>query len=133
MHLTETNFIAPTEPELRAAQAEALMRLWWGHPAVEMIVFWGPWNKVAGRDEFDVGFWDDERKVTRHGEVVFSLLNDRWRTRASMTPDAQGLMSLDAVYGDYVAYWTVDGVTYHANFSVRKEDDLAAFALRTPR
>src|SRR5262249_34779333 len=33
--ITETNIIAPDEPEARAAQTEALMRLWWGHPAVE--------------------------------------------------------------------------------------------------
>ena len=49
IHITETNVIAPDEPEARAAQAEALMRLWWGHPAVEQIVFWALWNKVAAR------------------------------------------------------------------------------------
>jgi hypothetical protein len=31
------------------------MRIWWGHPSVEQIVWWGLWNTVAGRDEFDVG------------------------------------------------------------------------------
>jgi GH35 family endo-1,4-beta-xylanase len=133
IHLTETNFIAPEDPELRAAQAEALMRLWWGHPAVAMIVFWGPWNKVAGRDEFDVGFWDEERNVTRHGEAVFSLLNDRWRTRESLMPDGNGRMMLDATYGDYVAWWTVDGVTHRAEFSVTRDDEVSGFALRTPR
>ncbi|MBK6512263.1 MAG: hypothetical protein IPG06_24350 [Haliea sp.] len=66
------------------------MRLWWGHPAVEMIVFWGPWNKVAGRDEFNVGFWDNDRAITRHGEAVFSLLNDRWRTNLTVTAGADG-------------------------------------------
>lgn len=132
IHLTETNFIAPDDPELRAAQAEALMRLWWGHPAVEMIVFWGPWNKVAGRDEFNVGFWDDERNITRHGEAVFSLLNERWRTQVQAFPDSDGLITFDAVYGDYVAYWNVDGKTYHANFSVTREGDISDFALRTP-
>tara|TARA_R110002049_G_scaffold299790_1_gene490245 strand:+ start:161 stop:1636 length:1476 start_codon:yes stop_codon:yes gene_type:complete len=132
IHLTETNFIAPVEPELRAAQAEALMRLWWGHPAVEMIVFWGPWNKVAGRDEFDVGFWDNERNITRHGEAVFSLLNDRWRTRVSTTPDTDGLITFDATYGDYIVQWRVDGVPYQAHFSVNADDSAANFALRVP-
>ncbi|MDX1734836.1 MAG: endo-1,4-beta-xylanase [Halioglobus sp.] len=132
IHLTETNFISPPEPELRAAQAEALMRLWWGHPAVEMIVFWGPWNKVAGRDEFDVGFWDDERNITRHGEAVFSLLNDRWRTRATLSPDTEGLASVRATYGDYVASWQVGGVEYHARFSVSRDPATQRVALVTP-
>lgn len=132
IHLTETNFIAPDDPEMRAAQAEALLRLWWGHPSVEMVVFWGPWNKVAGRDEFDVGFWDDDRNVTRHGEAVFSLLNDRWRTNVSVTPGADGRFEIDAFYGDYVAQWTVDGESYHAEFTVDRDAPVPGIALYSP-
>ncbi|MEZ5572506.1 MAG: endo-1,4-beta-xylanase [Halioglobus sp.] len=131
VHITETNFIAPDEPELRAAQAEALLRVWWGHPAVEMIVFWGPWNKVAGRDEFNVGFWDNERNITRHGDAVFSLLNDRWRTNVTVTSGNDGRFQINAFYGDYVAYWTVDGITYNTTFSVTRDDETAGIALRT--
>ncbi len=132
IHLTETNFIAPDDPEMRAAQAEALLRLWWGHPSVEMVVFWGPWNKVAGRDEFDVGFWDDERNPTRHGEAVFSLLNDRWRTNVTATAGNDGRIGFDAFYGDYVAQWTVGGERYHAEFTVRR-GATEGVALTTPR
>lgn len=133
IHLTETNFIAPDDPEMRAAQAEALLRLWWGHPSVEMVVFWGPWNKVAGRDEFDVGFWDEERNVTRHGEAVFSLLNERWRTKVSAVPGGDGRFSIDAFYGDYVAQWTVDGIDYNAEFTISADAPVAGVALTTPR
>jgi GH35 family endo-1,4-beta-xylanase len=118
LHITETNFIAPDDPELRAAHAEALMRLWWGHPAVEQIVFWGPWNKVAGRDEFDVGFWDDDGNLSRHGEAVLSLLNDRWRTKRTAVSDARGRIELLAQHGDYVAQWSVRGEPRHASFAV---------------
>lgn len=132
IHITETNFIAPDDPELRAAQAEALLRLWWGHPSVEQIVFWGPWNKVAGRDEFDVGFWDDDRNLTRHGEAVFSLLNDRWRTRATVESDGNGKLSVDATYGEYVAEWSVDGQRYHGSFRIDAGSPIAGIALTTP-
>lgn len=132
IHITETNFIAPDNPELRAAQAEALLRLWWGHPSVEQIVFWGPWNKVAGRDEFDVGFWDNDRNVTRHGEAVFSLLNDRWRTRATLVSDGNGELTVEAHYGEYVAEWSVDGKPYHARFRLDANSPGNAFALTTP-
>ncbi len=121
IHLTETNFIAPDEPEARAAQAEALLRLWWGHPSVEQIVFWGPWNKVAGRDEFDVGFWDDDRNPTRHGEAVFSLLNDRWRTNELIRVGKSGRAELQAVFGEYIAEWTVEGKPYYATFRFTAE------------
>lgn len=132
IHITETNFIAPDDPELRAAQAEALLRLWWGHPSVTQIVFWGPWNKVAGRDEFDVGFWDNDRNVTRHGEAVFSLLNDRWRTRTTVESDSNGDLTLNAYYGMYVAEWSVDGQPYHANFRLDPSSPSTPIALTTP-
>ena len=132
IHITETNFIAPEEPELRAAQAEALMRLWWGHPSVDMVVFWGPWNKVAGRDEFNVGFWDNDRAITRHGEAVFNLLNEEWRTNLDVESDDDGQFEITAFYGDYVAYWTVDGVTYSVPFTVEKSADIDGIALITP-
>ncbi len=132
IHITETNFISPAEPELRAAQAEALMRIWWGHPSVDMVVFWGPWNKVAGRDEFNVGFWDNDRNITRHGEAVFSLLNDRWRTNVTATAGADGHFELTAFFGDYIAYWTIDGITYNASFSIRQSGEDEGIALLTP-
>ena len=94
------------------------MRVWWGHPSVEQIVFWGAWNKVAGRDEFDVGFWDEDRNITRHGAAVLALLNDRWRTRLIETADADGLVELRATLGEYAADWEVDGQPVHDLFRV---------------
>jgi endo-1,4-beta-xylanase len=119
IHLTETNFIAPDEPEARAAQAEGLMRLWWGHPSVEQIVFWGLWNAVAGRDEFDVGLWDDDRNLSRHGAAALSLLNDRWRTILTSTTDSDGRIETRATHGEYVAEWQEEGEPVHARFQVR--------------
>lgn len=118
LHMTETNFIAPAEPEARAAQAEALMRLWWGHPAVEQVVFWGLWNKISSRNYLQFGLWDDAGALTRHGEAVISLLNDRWRTRATMTADAHGIVALRATLGTYVASWEENGVPVHVDFHV---------------
>jgi len=130
IHITETNFIAPDDPELRAAHAEALMRLWWGTPAVEQVVFWGPWNKVAGRDEFDVGIWDDDGNLSRHGAAILSLLNDRWRTRAVLTSDANGVVEIpDATLGEYVATWTAGGQPRHARFTLERGPGGATIAV----
>jgi endo-1,4-beta-xylanase len=131
IHLTETNVIAPEEPEARAAQFEALLRLWWGHPAVEQVVFWGLWNEIAGRNYFQHGLWDDAGNLSRHGEAVVSLLNDRWRTRAVVTADAGGVVTLRATLGDYVAAWEEGGAPVHARFAVERGDGPATVAVAT--
>jgi endo-1,4-beta-xylanase len=132
IHITETNVIAPDDPELRAAQAEGLLRLWWGHPAVEQVVFWGPWNKVAGRDEFDVGFWDDDRQITRHGAAVLALLNGRWRTDVEAVSDAYGTVELVATHGTHAAQWDLDGQPVHALFAVPPGSTTATIAIAGP-
>lgn len=132
IHMTETNFVQPDDPEARAAQAEAVLRLWWGHPSVEQIVIWGIWNEVAGRDEFDVGLWDDDRQLTRHGEAMLSLLNDRWRTRATLVADADGAVELEATLGDYVVEWETDGGPAHARFTHDRGPGRAVVAVAAP-
>jgi hypothetical protein len=95
-------------------------------------VFWGPWNAVAGRDEFDVGFWDDARQLTRHGEAVLSLLNDRWRTQVEALADASGVVEFTATHGEHVAAWTVDGAPVHAAFRVEPGAGAATIAVLGP-
>lgn len=133
IHITETNFIAPQDPELRAAHAEGLMRVWWGHPSVQRIVFWGPWNAVAGRREFDVGLWDDAGELSRHGEAVLSLINDRWRTDVTVTPHWRRAVRLEAVRGDYATQWSVKGEPVYATFSVARGDGARRVVLVEPR
>ena len=129
IHLTEINVIAPAEPEARAAQLEALMRLWWGHSAVEQVVFWGLWNTVAARNHFEHGLWDDTGNLSRHGEAVVSLLNDRWRTRATLVADATGAVALRATLGDYVATWEEDGRPVHVRFRLERAAGPATIAV----
>ncbi len=132
LHMTETNFIAPDDPERRAAQAEGILRLWWGHPAVEQIVFWGPWNTVAGRKVFDVGFWDESRTLSRHGEAVMSLLNDRWRTDVTAVADADGVVELVATHGTYAVEWATGGATVHGVVQVVPGTGTATLAVLAP-
>jgi GH35 family endo-1,4-beta-xylanase len=107
LHMTETTFNTPADGERRAAQAEAVMRLWWGTESVEQIVFWSLWNKVAARNQLQHGVFDDTRDgtLTRHGEAIVSLMNDRWRTMETRTTDESGALELRATLGDYVATW----------------------------
>ncbi|MEM7437876.1 MAG: endo-1,4-beta-xylanase, partial [Myxococcota bacterium] len=120
IHITETTFNVPGEPEARAAHAEAMMRVWWGNEAVEEIVFWSLWNKVAARNQLEHGIYDNTRDgtLTRHGEAILSLLNDRWRTNEVLTSDENGTVELRATLGEYVAQWEEDGEIRHVTFRV---------------
>ncbi len=118
VHITEFNVIAPEDPDLRAAQMEALMRVWWGHAAVEEIGFWSVWNRVSGKRKFGPGLWDDDRELTKHGSAAIRLINDEWRTRAETTVGDDGTTTLRACPGDYIIEWKVGAKTSHATFTL---------------
>ncbi len=118
IHITEVTIAAPDEPEARAAQAEAVMRLWWGHESVEQVVFWSLWNKLGPRSHLNLGVYDDEGNLNRHGEAILSLINDRWRTRAEVTTDDSGTAELQVTLGTYVAQWTSESGPVHIRFHV---------------
>lgn len=129
LYISELSIASPTEPELRAAQFEGLLRLYFGHPAVEEVMFWGFWSRKHFLSGYDAGIWSHDRTLTRHGEAVLALLNDRWRTRSSVTTGGDGTATLRAFYGDYVLNWTVDEVPYHARVRVLPDGSSTAFDL----
>ena len=66
--------------------------------------------------------------LTRHGEAVVSLLNDRWRTRAALTSDAHGMVEVRATLGSYVASWEQDGAPVHVEFVMERGPGVARIA-----
>ncbi len=124
IHITEVTFAAPEEPEERAAQAEAIMRVWWGHPLVEEIIFWNFWNPLGPRSHLNLGVYDDDGNLSRHGEAIIALLNERWRTQVDGTTDARGVIELQATYGDYVAQWVGADGPLHVRFTVPRGDSV---------
>jgi hypothetical protein len=118
IHITEVTFAAPDDPELRAAQAEAIMRLWWGHPQVEEVIFWNFWNPLGPRSRLNLGIYGDDGNLTRHGEAILYLLNDRWRTRVASRTAADGSVAFAATLGAYVAQWDTPGGPVHVRFEV---------------
>lgn len=120
IHITEVTFAAPDAPEARAAQAEAVLRVWWGHPAVEQVIFWNFWNPLGPRSHLNLGVYGDDRSLTRHGEAIVSLLNDRWRTELEERPDGDGKIEFRAILGSYVAEWETTSGPVHVRFDVRR-------------
>lgn len=120
IHITEVTFAAPDDPELRAAQAEAIMRIWWGHPQVEEIIFWNFWNPLGPRSRLNLGLYDEDGNLTRHGEAILSLLNDRWRTRLDARLDGAGAITFTGTHGEYIAQWTSSSGPAYIRFDVPK-------------
>ncbi len=120
IHITEVTFAAPDDPELRAAQAEAVMRIWWGHPQVQEIIFWNFWNPLGPRSHLNLGVYGDDGNLTRHGEAILSLLNDRWRTRVSSRTGEDGVIGFNATLGTYVAEWDAGEGPVHVRFEVSR-------------
>ncbi len=118
IHITEVTFAAPDEPELRAAQAEAILRIWWGHPQVEEIIFWNFWNPLGPRSHLDLGIYDDDGNLSRHGEAVLSLLNDRWRTQVEGQTGPDGSIAFTATLGEHIARWDTPDGPVHVRFDV---------------
>lgn len=133
IHITEVTFAAPEDPEKRAAQAEAIMRVWWGHESVEEIIFWSLWNKLGPRSHLTLGVFDDDGSLTRHGEAIVSLLNDRWRTREESVTDERGVVELRATLGSYVAQWDTPDGPVHVRFHLgRGPRELDVVAVHSP-
>ena len=122
IHVTEINVFTPEDPRVRAAHLEGAMRLWWGHPSVAQIGFWSLWNGVSGKRDYDVGLYDDEKHITPMGKAALHLLNDRWRTRTNTIVADDGVVSVRAAAGDYLAQWTTGGQTHWASFEVAMAD-----------
>jgi len=130
IHITEINVFTPEDQEVRAAHLAGAMRLWWGHPGVEQFGFWSLWNGVSGKRDYDVGLYDDDKRITPMGEAVMYLLNDRWRTRLAETVGNDEVISLRAAAGDYLVEWTTAGDTYWAPLEVDMSDETLSVELK---
>ncbi len=135
IHVSEFTAIRPTgDEELRAAQTEGLMWIWFGHEAVEEITFWGFWE---GRHFLaDAGYenptlWTIDRQLTRQGETVLSLLNDRWRSNLTLRTGGRGAALTSVFHGEYLAEWEVCGKPRHARFTVTDTDLIQVVDLRS--
>ena len=87
---------------------------------------------MTARSQLQVGLYDDAGVLTRHGEAVMSLLNDRWRTHEVTTADADGFVAVQATLGDYAASWDDGGAPVHVTFRIDAGPGTATVAAVPP-
>jgi hypothetical protein len=91
-------------PELtEATQAEFLVRMYkmlFAHPAMRECSYWDllddfTWNQCKG------GLITADRRPKAAFHALHNLFHKEWNTDVSATTDADGMVSLDAFFGDY--------------------------------
>ena len=78
------------------------------------------WNPLGPRSRLNLGLYDEDGNLTRHGEAILSLLNDRWRTRLDARLDGAGAITFTGTHGEYIAQWTSSSGPAYIRFDVPK-------------
>lgn len=100
IHLTEISARTPDQLE-RADAIETILRTGFAHPAVELILLWGFWEKRHWLGE-DAALVDADFKPLPAGERYLELVNKVWSTSIdALQPDAAGNISFRGFYGTY--------------------------------
>jgi GH35 family endo-1,4-beta-xylanase len=105
--------------EAQADYAEQMYRLAFGHPAVELINWWGFSDRDSWLPGDGIVTGDLEPKPVYRR--LDGLINGEWRTRLSVTTDARGEAAFRGFYGRYaVRLRTADGRVHAYSVLVSK-------------
>jgi endo-1,4-beta-xylanase len=99
IHLTEIS-AKHADPHLRADAIEAILRVGFAHPSVEAILLWGFWERRHWLGK-DAALLDADLNPLPAGERLSQLLNEEWRTRATLQADVTGAVTFRGYFGRY--------------------------------
>ena len=109
-------------PEVQAEYTEMFVKLCFGHPAVASVNWWG----FSDREIWlpGGGLVDAEYRPKPVYLVLDKLINQTWKTNASLQTDSQGAVSFRGFYGEYeISLTTTDGKTKFYKVHVSKNED----------
>jgi hypothetical protein len=87
---------------------------------------------LGPRSNLNLGIYGDDGNLTRHGEAILSLINDRWRTQVEGVSDDSGRVQFQATHGEYLAQWNTPEGPVHVRFRIDPgPDDLNVVAVST--
>jgi endo-1,4-beta-xylanase len=98
--ITECLFDHTEDPEAQAEELRRILPIYFAHPSVEAILFWGFW---AGRHWHPwAALWDEDWNATPQGLAFRDLVFGAWWTEASGRVDSNGAFRTEAFFGDYL-------------------------------
>ena len=110
--MTECNFIFDDE-KTQAEQLLKLFPIYFGHPSVEGILFWGFWAGAHWKP--NSALWKKDWTPTPQALAYRDLVFKKWWTQISDKADNKGQFNTRAFYGDYLI--TSDGKTKKVTLS----------------
>lgn len=120
--MTETNFIFDDE-KTQAEQLNKLFPIYFAHPAVEGILFWGFWAGAHWKPKS--ALWRNDWTITPQGQAYRDLVFRKWWTQVSDKADNKGQFKTRAFYGDYLI--TSGGVTKKVTLSKKDKSVQVTF------
>ncbi|XP_070179896.1 uncharacterized protein [Littorina saxatilis] len=105
--VTELDVQAQDENK-RADYYEAALRAFYGHPAVQGVMFWGFWDQAHWRGEKASLVKGSNLQMTAAGRRVFDLLENQWMTDETHTLSGSQ-MTVRGFHGDYEVHVMYQG------------------------
>ncbi|XP_041350675.1 anti-sigma-I factor RsgI6-like [Gigantopelta aegis] len=91
-----------TNETIRADMYENLLRLFYAHPAVEGIMFWGFWSEKHFQQDTASLVSGKEFRLNAAGQRVLDLFENQWMTKETHTLSQSGnQFTVDGFHGDY--------------------------------
>jgi len=96
--ITECLFDAETK-QAQADELRKIFPIYFAHPSVEAILMWGFWEGDHWQPQ--TALWQKDWTPTPQGLAYRDLVFNQWWTRVSGKADNQGILRVNAFYGDY--------------------------------
>ncbi len=110
--ITECLFDVQDE-HMQADELRKILPIYFAHPAVEAVLFWGFWEGSHWKPWS--ALWKKDWTLTPQGQAFRDLVFKEWWTQTSGKADASGQFQTDAFFGDYII--SSNGVTQKATLS----------------
>ena len=120
--LTEANFIFDDE-KTQAEQLQKLFPIYFAHPAVEAILFWGFWEGAHWQPKS--ALWKKDWTPTPQAIAYRDLVFKKWWTQITEKADSKGKIKARVFYGDYLI--TSNGKTKKISFGKKDKSLIVTF------
>ena len=88
------------DEQMQADDLRKILPVYFAHPAVSAILFWGFWEGAHWRPW--TALWRKDWTITPQGQAFQDLVFKEWWTTVSGKADAAGKFQTDAFFGDYI-------------------------------
>ena len=97
--ITECLFDVQDE-HMQADELRRIFPIYFAHPHVEAILFWGFWEGAHWKPWS--ALWKKDWTITPQGQAFRDLVFKEWWTQVSGKADSSGQFQADAFFGDYI-------------------------------